>query len=367
MTTSWKRFAIVSVPALLLLFNLGFAQTSPRGAVPPSKLMLKNYRPNSLFAVPRETVRKARFDVIDFASDPGISTAGQVAGWVKSMDSSGVEEAVVLTGVSGKKFDSSAAVYSHYPKRFVLFCGLDLSGYNKPGFEKRVLEALGKCKQAGAKGVGELTDISRGLVPGRPYGIHIDDPKMNPILDECAKLEMPVYIRVGQPQWFYESMDSANDGLMAAYRNRFRMGWDLNLNQELSHLAHALANHPRTVFIVYGFGNEVTDLARLGKLFDKYPNLYASTSGAFAQIAAIPRYAKRFIEKYRKRILYGTSLKPGDRSYSVTYTILETTDEHFYEIDLLGYHWPLYGLGLSTTSLKDIYWNNAAEILRIRN
>ena len=49
--------------------------------------------------------------------------------------------------------------------------------------------------------------------------------------------------------------------------------------------------------------------------------------------------------------------------YNITYRILESADEHFYEIDLFNYHWPLYGLDLSKEILQKLYQTNAMKIL----
>lgn len=57
------------------------------------------------------------------------------------------------------------------------------------------------------------------------------------------------------------------------------------------------------------------------------------------------------MDKYQDRLVYGTDNRPAISKYRVTVRILETTDEHLYEIDLLGYHRPLFGLALVSTSL----------------
>jgi hypothetical protein len=49
--------------------------------------------------------------------------------------------------------------------------------------------------------------------------------------------------------------------------------------------------------------------------------------------------------------------------YRITFSILETADEHFYQQSLFNYHWPLYGLALSDETLKKIYGGNAGRIL----
>ncbi len=351
---------IFTILSFFLSSLLAYGQTSP------DRLLLRNYRPQNIFKIPYIVGKKAEYPVIDMNARPSATSQSQLAQWVKDMDSAGVGKTVIMTDAYGRQFDSLAAFYSRYPKRFVLFCGIDLTGYDKPGFELASVKELKRCYDVGARGVGELIDLSRGFVHQTPpaYWVHIDDPKLAPLLNECAKLGMPVSISIGQPQWCYERMDSTNDGLMSAYEHWFDMGWDLDLNQEVQHLARALAEHPKTIFIACHLGNQVTDLAKLGKLFDKYPNLYADISRSYAELATIPRYAKTFLENYRYRILYGTDMGTGIPMYQETFTVLQTCDEHFYAFGLSDYHWPLYGLGLSGTTLKSIYRGNAKRILK---
>jgi hypothetical protein len=50
--------------------------------------------------------------------------------------------------------------------------------------------------------------------------------------------------------------------------------------------------------------------------------------------------------------------------YRITFRVLETNDEHFYEIGLFGYHWALNGFGLPREILKKVYHDNAARIFK---
>ncbi len=81
-------------------------------------------------------------------------------------------------------------------------------------------------------------------------------------------------------------------------------------------------------------------------------------------MAAIPRSAGSFFEKYQDRLLYGTDMGTNPTMYQATYRILETEDEHFYgfEYEFTGYHWPLYGLGLNDVMLEKIYRGNALKL-----
>ena len=101
----------------------------------------------------------------------------------------------------------------------------------------------------------------------------------------------------------------------------------------------------------------------LGKLFNQYPNLYADISARYAETGPIPRFVAQFYEKYQDRLFYGTDMGLAKEMYQVTYRILETNDEHFYESDLFGYHWALNGFGLSDQALKKLYRENALNIL----
>ncbi len=366
-----KPFLLVEISLLVILAFAGKAscQTTPGRQTRPPNLLLKNYRPVSIYKIPYVVIKKAKYQVIDMHSHTYEKSLGDLKERIRNMDSSGIRKTVILTGAYGAQFDSLAKFYSRYPGRFILFCGFDFKSYDQPGFGPAAVKELEKCYKAGARGVGEITDKGKGFSFADPpaYGLHIDDPRMDPLLDECAKLNMPVSIHVGEPQWFYERMDSTNDGLMNAY------GWRLDnqkgiltLDEELDHLARAVSRHPKTIFIACHYANQVTDLAKLGKLFDKYPNLYADISARYADVATIPRYAKAFIEKYRDRLFYGTDMGVDRRMYEITFTILETRDEHFYHINLFGYYWPLYGLGLSDKTLKRLYYENAATILKIK-
>jgi hypothetical protein len=72
----------------------------------------------------------------------------------------------------------------------------------------------------------------------------------------------------------------------------------------------------------------------------------------------------QFLQKYPDRVLYGTDMTYSQRMFSVTFRILESSDEHFYETDLFNYHWPLYGFGLPDALLKKVYRDNALRAFR---
>ncbi|HSP87538.1 MAG TPA: amidohydrolase family protein [Ignavibacteriaceae bacterium] len=332
----------------------------------PDKLLLKDFRPKNIYNVPITKIVKAKFPIIDSHSHPYASTQDDLDLWVKNMDEAGIIKTILLTHAHGNEFDSLINFYSKYPNRFELWCGFDYTGYDKSGFGPDAVKELVRCFNKGAKGVGELGDKGKGLFYCNPpaYGMHIDDPRMDLLLEKCAELGLPINIHVGEPQWFYENMDSTNDGLMNAYSWRLDNQENiLNLDEVLKTLANAVKRHPNTLFIACHLANQNTDLGKLGRLFDEYPNLYADISARYAENAPVPRYTRAFFEKYQDKLLYGTDMGFEKSMYETTFRILESNDEHFYNIDLFGYHWPLYGFGLSDDILKKIYQTNLEKIL----
>jgi len=351
--------AFFTLIILLITFTTFYSQEDP------GKLLLKNYRPKNIYNVPVSKIPKAKFPVIDMHSHAYASTEADLDMWVKNMDEAGIVKTILLTYAHGKQFDSLLAFYSKYPDRFELWCGFDYTGYNKPGYGPAAVKELERCFKKGAKGVGELGDKGLGLFYGEPkaYGMHIDDPRMDPLLKKCAELGMPINIHVGEPQWFYEKMDSTNDGLMNAFSWRLDTMKGLNLPEVLKTLENAVKKHSGTTFIACHLANQNTDLQKLGDLLDKYPNLYADISARYSENAPVPRYTRAFFEKYQDRLLYGTDMGFEKSMYETTFRILESNDEHFYNIELFGYHWPLYGFGLPDAVLSKLYSENAKKFL----
>ncbi len=340
----------------------------------PDTLLLNDFRPRSIYNIPQNTISKARFPVIDVHSHIFANSEKQLDEWIRKMDLAGVQQTVVLTMAHGRKFDDSVKFFSKYRDRFILYCGLDFTRYDEPGFGPGAVKELKRCHEIGAMGVGELGDKGKGLFYDDPpaWGMHIDDSRMDMIIDACAEFRMPINIHVGEPQWFYERMDNTNDGLMNAYNWRLdNQDGILNLDQHLEHLGRALSKHPETIFIACHFANQVTDLEKLGRMLDQYPNLYSDISARYSEVATIPRYTEAFIERHRDKLLYGTDMEIAEHMYETTFTILETGNEHFYvyhfdHIREFNYHWPLYGLGLSDETLRKLYFDNTTKILTIR-
>src|SRR5579863_7838144 len=354
----------------LALPHSAFAETekkpAPATSPNPNTLLLKDYRPRSIYKVPVTRIDKAKYPIIDMHSHPYPKTDAEITTWLKNMDEVNVEKTMILTMTTGKAFDDFYAKYSKFPDRFEVWCGLDFSGYKTSAFPNSAVKELERCKEKGAKGIGEIHDKGQGLRSGKSNapGLHPDDPRVDAIWEKAAELRMPVSLHVADPIWMYQPMDKHNDGLMNAYEWRLDNQPNIvKLEGMIEILERTLARHRNTTFIACHFANLDYDLGRLGQVLERNPNLYADISARYAETAPIPRFASQFYARHADRLVYGTDMGVDKAMYQTTFRILESLDEHFYEIEQFGYHWSLNGFGLSDEILRQVYRGNAARLL----
>ena len=387
-----KRRQLMMLPGAAFVMPQGSAQTqqaarpSPSEAAEgtPEKILLKDYRPQSIYKIPKTDIKKAKYPAIDIHCH-GPRPIEALGEWVKIMDAAGVEKAVIFTGAnSGQRFAAIRQAYSKYPGHFDLWCSFDFTGIDQPGFGPSALTALEDCHRMGALGVGEIIDKGRGFrgftpgagragagagaaargTPPATPGAHPDDPRMDALWDKCAQLGMPINIHVSDPIWAYRPMDKTNDGLMNAWRWRIddKQPGILGHDGLIESLERTAQKHRKTMFIASHLANLDYDLTRLGQMFDRHPNLYADISARFGETAPVPRFVNQFFRKYPGRVLYGTDMTYTPRMFSNTFRILESLDDHFY--DNHQYHWPLYGFGLPDAVLKKVYRDNALTVFK---
>jgi hypothetical protein len=219
-TVSRRHWMMLSGGALAMSSGAVEAQqgqpaASPSDTVLPDQLLLKDYRPKSVYKIPVSNIQKAKFPAIDCHHHARVRTPQEVDEQIKIMDAAGVETTCAFC-TTGPAFDQSAKLFSKYPKRIQVWCGLDMKDVEQPGFGPATIAELERCHKLGALGVGEITDKGMGIggvisgaanwqgtrPPGgggqgpqdRPpvQGLHPDDPKMDAIWQKCADLGMPI-------------------------------------------------------------------------------------------------------------------------------------------------------------------------------
>jgi predicted TIM-barrel fold metal-dependent hydrolase len=317
---------------------------------------LKDYAPKPSLIVTETSVPKAKYPAVDVHAHVNARTPEQVRDWVRTMDETGIEMTVVLTGATGDAFDQLVDLYlKSYPARFQLFCGIDTRDIDKPDYPERAAAELARCYKRGARGVGELTDKGTGF-GGR---LHPDDPRLDGFWDKCAELNIPANIHIADHPSCWKPLDVYQERT-PDYQHFNLYGKNLPSWEELIAMRdHTLAKHPKTRFIACHLGNQGHDLASLTATLDRYPNLYVDLSARDYEVGRAPRTAARFLARYRNRVLFGTDMGREKSMYQAWWRLLESADEF-----MPGrVWWRYYGLELPAPVLESLYRGNARQVL----
>ena len=333
---------------------------------PPSIL---EYKPRSTLVVPAHPVPRARFPVVDFhGHPPALISEDAIARVGAAMDALHLQVMVNASGSSGGALAGQIAAVraSRYRNRFVMFTTLNLRDVG-PGSGARIAAQLEADVRAGAVGVGEIGK-GFGLSATKSDGtrLRMDDPELDPVWETAARLNVPVFIHVGDPAEFFQPIDYHNERWLELslfpnrrYNDRSRFPSFEDLMAERDRL---LARHPRTIWVLAHLGWHANDLTRLGRMFDRHPNLYSEVGAILYDLGRQPRTAHDFFVKYQERLLFGKdSFQPDE--YPYYWRVFETSDEYFdYYRDYHAF-WKLYGMGLPDSVLKKVYYENALRIV----
>ena len=333
---------------------------------PANVILLKDFKPEVVNNIPVTKVERAKFDIIDMHSHDYVECEEEIVAWCKTMDEVGVlNTAIMHCSWIGRPFEEVVELYAPYKDHFRFWCCFDYTGIDSEEWPACGIKALERCKELGAVGIGELGDKGEGDTYARPAdgkGIHIDDPRVKPLIEKAGELKLPISIHIAEPYWMYLPMDEKNDGLVNA------MNWHVDTTdcygyeKLMTTFENAVRENPKTIFIACHYLNMTHDLPRLGALLDKYPNMYFDISARVAESAHTPRATREFLIKYQDRVLFGTDNGMDPEMYHTIFRVLETNDEHFYMPES-EYHWALSAFNLPDEVLKKIYHDNAERIL----
>jgi predicted TIM-barrel fold metal-dependent hydrolase len=329
---------------------------------------IREYKPRSTLVVPQHPVPRAKFPVIDIHShQPAPISNAQLETLVASMDALNLRLLVNATGASGEALVRSVAALrsSPHPNRMVMFANINFRDVG-PGFGRRAAAQLEADVKAGAVGLGEISKAF-GLTARKTDGtrLMLDDPELDPIWETAARLKIAVLIHTADPQEFFQPLDYQNERWleMALYPDRrYPPTRFPTFEQLMGERDRLFRKHPRTTFIAAHLGWHANDLARLGRMFDTMPNLYAEVGAVLYDLGRQPRTAHDFLVKYQDRVLFGKdSYQPDEFPYF--WRTFETGDEYFdYYRDYHAF-WRLYGLALPDAVLRKLYYGNALRLL----
>jgi predicted TIM-barrel fold metal-dependent hydrolase len=253
-----------------------------------------------------------------------------------------------------------------YPGRFLVFAQIDWSKINDPNFSQEMVLQLDDAVRRGARGLKVLKDLGLGVKDKSGKFITVDDPRLDPIWEECGRLGIPVSIHVTDPEAFFSPTDGNNERYeeLTEHPDWSFYGPQFPSKQEILEARNRVfARHPHTTFVALHMGNWPENLDYVGEVLDKYPNTYVEFGAREAELGRQPRRARKFFLDYQDRIMFGTDNGPEEGMYQNYFRWLETGDEYF---DYWGYpgqgRWKIYGMELPDTVLEKVYHGNADRL-----
>jgi predicted TIM-barrel fold metal-dependent hydrolase len=358
-------------------------------AAPGLPLRLTEFEPKSMLHVAETAVPRGRFPVIDFHTHVSFRSRSRPvtppAELVRTMDDVNLHTMVNLTGGSGEQLATTLATFDRaFPRRFVSMTEPTWTRASENGYAAWQAEEVERAKTAGAVGVKILKTLGLFLRDGGPTGklVRVDDQRFDPMWDACGRLGLPVAMHVGDPEAFFLPIDRFNERYeeLGAHPDWSFYGKDFPAFMDvLAARDRVFARHPKTTFVALHVGHWAENLAAVGEMLDKFPNVNVEIGARIGELGRQPRTARRFFDKYQDRIMFGTDAIPhgietpqqvfGADLYHIYYRFLETEDEYFdyapARIPPQG-RWRIYGLGLPEGILRKVYHQNAERVLGMK-
>jgi uncharacterized protein len=372
---------------LLFLFFLTFTAGAQQAPQSPSQgeigyqsaanadknktLLLKDFQPVSMLHAPAHAIERAKFYVIDVHNHTndamGIGDQLPPQQVVRIMDDTNVRTVVILTGMWGEKLQHVIdTMVKPYPGRFMVFEQIDWSKIDDPHFSQEMVAQLDDSVARGARGLKQLKDLGLTIRDKSGKLVTIDDPRMDPIWEECGRLGIPVFIHSTDPEAFFHPVDNHNERYEELIEHPDWSFYGPQFPSKQSILAardHMFAKHPHTMFVALHMANWPENLDYVSHLLDTLPNVMVEFGAREAELGRQPRRAREFFIKYQDRIMFGTDNGMDEEMYRNHFRWLETADEYF---DYWGYpgqgRWKIYGMALPDPVLEKVYHKNAERL-----
>jgi len=334
-------------------------------------LLLKDFQPISMLHAPEHQVDRAKFYVIDVHNHVndamGIDEHMPPQRVVEVMDHTNVKIVVILTGMWGAKLQHVIdEMVKPYPGRFIVFTQIDWSKIDDPNFSQEMVTQLDDAVARGARGLKQLKDLGLSIRDKSGKLVAIDDPRLDPIWEECGRLGIPVSIHSTDPEAFFHPVDAHNERYEELIEHPDWSFYGPQFPSKESILAardRMFAKHPHTTFVALHMANWPENLDYVSHLLDTLPNVMVEFGAREAELGRQPRRAREFFIKYQDRIMFGTDNGMDEAMYRNHFRWLETGDEYF---DYWGYpgqgRWKIYGMALPDSVLEKIYHKNAERI-----
>lgn len=341
----------------LLACALSLAQT----------MTIEEYEPKSTLVVPEHPVTRARYPFIDVHNHQAKCLSKEcVDKLISEMDKLNLRVMVDLSGGYGENLKRLVeAQKRRYPDRLIVFANIDFTRLDDADYPARAAARLEQDVRNGAQGLKIFKNFGMELKDAKGNRIHVDDPRFDPVFELCGKLKIPVLIHTAEPAMFFQPRDKYNERWLELKTHPGRArppekfpSWETLINEQ----HNLFARHPHTIFINAHLGWLGANLAELGRLMDRLPNMYTEIGAVLYELGRQPRFARQWLIDHQDRVLFGKDIWQPSEYYSY-FRVLETADEYFPYYRKYHAFWRMYGLDLPDDVLKKLYYKNALRIL----
>jgi predicted TIM-barrel fold metal-dependent hydrolase len=374
------------------------APPAQKNASRPKPMDLTQYEPKSVLHVHESQMEQSKFPLIDFhthisfsaKSEHGVELAperkylGTPEELLAVMVRKNIRAMVNVTGGYDKGLAEAVGKYDRaHPGRFYTFAEPSYSRFKEADYPKVQARAIEQAHRDGARGLKILKTLGLYLREGITSGtlVKIDDSRFDPMWDACGQLNLPVAIHVSDPIAFFTPTDRFNERYeeLNNHPDWSFHGGDFPSNDELIAARNrVMQRHPKTQFVALHVGNFAENLQNVSENLDRFANMFVDIAARIGELGRQPTTSRKFFEKYQDRILFGTDATPhgdefpqqvfNDKLYEIYFRFLETEDEYFdyapAKIPPQG-RWRIYGINLSDTILRKVYYENSARLLQI--
>ena len=334
-------------------------------------LLLRDFKPQSMLHASAHQVDRARFPVIDVHQHVNDARGSNEhippARVLEIMDQCNIQKIVILTGMWGEHLQKVVdEMVKPYPARFMVFTQIDWSRIDEPDFAGQMVRQIDDAVERGARGLKVLKDFGLEVRYKSGQLVAVDDPRLDPIWEECGRLGIPVAIHTSDPEAFFHPVDGTNERYEELIENPNWSFYGPKFPSKESILAardRMFAKYAHTTFISLHVGNWPENLDYVSAMLDRLPNVMVEFGAREAELGRQPRRARKFFLDYQDRISFGTDMPPSEGLYRNHFRWLETADEYF---DYWGSpdqgRWKIYGLDLPDPVLEKVYHLNAERV-----
>lgn len=281
-----------------------------------------------------------------------------------------------------RSWDPYVAHAKVHPDLFVLCSSLIGVGIDDPDFAGDAIAQLSEEISNGARMVKVWKNFGMVTKDAKGNFIQIDDVRLQPIWDFLKSKGIPVIAHIGEPLQAWRWLDPKNPHYSYYKNNPQYHAYKIPEIPSYETIMEArdnwLESNPGLNVLCAHLGSMSHDVDMVAGRLDKFPNMSIELGARFGDLVSQDsKKVRSFFEKYQDRIMFGSDY--GNYAPEDTKTALQLEEE---QADLDASYDRLWnylsgtqaleirgqtnvGLGLSTTTLKKVYAQNAIDFLKL--